>query len=264
MRINPRIPPNFMWCHSCAELGAGNAFGVYLAKAYTTMNDLIELIAATLEDEILSRKEKKSIKHALAKQPLDAQQQAFIRSKVFDLAMERVTADNYGRIISWLEEANKSLAQPGNTEKLLSEGYFSPGDACRDAIITQLRQATKRVDICVFTISDNQLSEVILEVHQRSLPVRIITDNDKLHDAGSDIEWLAKKGLPIRVDETSNHMHHKYAVIDKKYLLTGSYNWTRSAARFNHENLLITDEPGVVNQYFREFERLWDEMVPFV
>lgn len=227
------------------------------------MNDLIKLISETLEDEILSRKEKKSIKNALARQSLDDHQIAFLRSKVFDMAMERAGSDNYGRIIGWLEEANKALARPINPQKGISLATFSPGDACRDLIITQLRQASKRVDICVFTISDNQLRDVIAEVHKRGTRVRIITDNDKLHDKGSDIEWLAQKGLPIRIDATDYHMHHKFAIIDKKYLLTGSYNWTRSAAEYNHENILLSDEPGAVKDYSKEFEKLWDEMVPF-
>jgi phosphatidylserine/phosphatidylglycerophosphate/cardiolipin synthase-like enzyme len=52
-------------------------------------------------------------------------------------------------------------------------------------------------------------------------------------------------------------MHHKFAVIDGKTLLTGSYNWTRSAADFNEENVVVTDDPRLVSSFAAEFEKLW-------
>jgi phosphatidylserine/phosphatidylglycerophosphate/cardiolipin synthase-like enzyme len=36
-------------------------------------------------------------------------------------------------------------------------------------------------------------------------------------------------------------MHHKFAVIDNKVVLTGSFNWTRNAAEDNHENIISID-----------------------
>jgi hypothetical protein len=44
---------------------------------------------------------------------------------------------------------------------------------------------------------------------------------------------------------------------DNTTLLTGSYNWTRSAAHDNEENFLITGDPRFVAAFGRQFERLW-------
>ena len=52
-------------------------------------------------------------------------------------------------------------------------------------------------------------------------------------------------------------MHHKFAVFDRKVLLTGSYNWTRSAASENQENLIVTEAPGLVRSFAAEFDKLW-------
>jgi len=59
---------------------------------------------------------------------------------------------------------------------------------------------------------------------------------------------------------THNHMHHKFAIFDEETLLTGSYNWTRSAANYNHENLLITDALPLVAAYLSTFRKLWNKM----
>jgi phosphatidylserine/phosphatidylglycerophosphate/cardiolipin synthase-like enzyme len=55
-------------------------------------------------------------------------------------------------------------------------------------------------------------------------------------------------------------MHHKFAIIDSRLVLTGSYNWTRSAAAYNHENILVTGNKQVVNSFEKEFSRLWQEL----
>ena len=78
------------------------------------------------------------------------------------------------------------------------------------------------------------------------MKLRIITDNEKAYDAGSDVTRFQDAKIPLRVDDTPFHMHHKFAVFDREILLTGSYNWTRSAARYNEENLIVTEDPRLV------------------
>lgn len=78
-------------------------------------------------------------------------------------------------------------------------------------------------------------------------------------DQGSDICSLIDHGVLVRMDSSANHMHHKFAIIDKKTLVNGSFNWTRSATDYNQENILVTDEPKLVNAYLAEFESLWLE-----
>ena len=140
---------------------------------------------------------------------------------------------------------------------------FSPGPACKNLILGELQRAEASLDLCVFTISDDELTRTIAAAHHSGVKVRILTDNDKSFDAGSDIGLLADEGIDIRVDQTENHMHHKFMIRDKKALLTGSYNWTRSAERFNQENVLLIQDEAVVQPYQNEFTRLWNQLPPF-
>ena len=149
------------------------------------------------------------------------------------------------------------LTKSGGTS---NHAYFSPGEACLNAIIAGINQAKSSLKICVFTISDDRITRAILQAHRRGIPVKILTDNAKLYDKGSDIRELAQAGIPVRIDNTSNHMHHKFALLDNQTVITGSYNWTRSAAQYNHENLIISDDKILVKDFNREFDRLWNEM----
>ena len=148
-------------------------------------------------------------------------------------------------------------------EKPVNHAYFSPGDTCLNAILTAINGAQNSLKICVFTISDDRITRAILQAHRKGIKVKILTDNEKLYDKGSDIRELARAGVPVRVDITTNHMHHKFAILDNQTVLTGSYNWTRSAALYNHENLISTNEKTLVTDFCQEFDRLWEELVDF-
>lgn len=161
-------------------------------------------------------------------------------------------------VVKWLEAVTAILDTPGRAQP--SRVYFSPGDDCLNRVITLLRGAKRTLDICVFTITDNRISRVIDDAHRRGVAVRIVSDNDKSHDLGSDIAQLAEAGVAVKIDRTAFHMHHKFALVDGATLLNGSYNWTRSAAAENEENIVEAGEPELVAQFQAKFDELWAKL----
>lgn len=139
------------------------------------------------------------------------------------------------------------------------EAYFSPGETILRKLCGLLGSVKETLDLCVFTISDDRLTQGILEARQRGVAVRLITDNDKRHDEGSDIAAIVRAGIPVRADDGVEHMHHKFALFDGSCLATGSYNWTRGATS-NFENLLVTWSPETVAMFAGEYEALWKRM----
>jgi phosphatidylserine/phosphatidylglycerophosphate/cardiolipin synthase-like enzyme len=92
--------------------------------------------------------------------------------------------------------------------------------------------------------------------------LRVLTDNEKAEDLGSDIEQLRQAGVALRVDDSPAHMHHKFAVADRAVLLNGSFNWTRSASLYNEENFILSGDPRLITAFSKEFERLWQQFGP--
>jgi phosphatidylserine/phosphatidylglycerophosphate/cardiolipin synthase-like enzyme len=224
------------------------------------MEELIEYLRKSIADEIFSKNEKRDFKTLLSQHILDEHQLTFLRSQIYAMANEHINANNYSFILEWIKTGISALTIPAPST---ADAFFSPGDACRNVIIQQISSANSHLQICVFTISDDSITKSLLAAHQKGVHIKIITDNDKSLDVGSDIEQLAKAGIFVRMDTTPNHMHHKFMVADKGALITGSYNWTLSAARYNHENILITREPGIIKTFSRQFEQLWEVMEPY-
>ncbi|AHJ99594.1 phospholipase D-like domain-containing protein [Hymenobacter swuensis] len=188
-----------------------------------------------------------------------------LRHQLFELAKERFNTFKDKAVLEWLEAASNLLpvapaapaAAPG------AEVFFSPGEECVAAIRRFIASAHRTLDVCVFTVADDRLTDALLTAHRQGVWVRLLTDDEKLLDRGSDVRQLHAAGVPIRTDQSSNHMHHKFAVADSHSVLTGSYNWTRSAAEYNLENLLITPDPAIVQRYASAFAQLWEQLRPF-
>lgn len=224
------------------------------------MKDILDYLTETIKDEYFSKGEKQKLKTLLAAYKPDDHQLNVLRSKIYELAHQNVRDNNYKFVLEWIRGVNSTLVPPLPKG---SDAFFSPGDTCRNVIIKQISSAITRVQICVFTISDDRITDAILTSFKKGVEIKIITDNDKSEDEGSDIARFAKLGIPVKMDTTPNHMHHKFMVTDEQTLITGSYNWTRSAARYNHENILLTQDGGAVKSYLKEFEQLWKVMKPY-
>lgn len=210
----------------------------------------------SLEDRRLSRSERHDLKALLGDAPLGDDDRAFLRNRVFAVAKEIAEETPSLVLLDWTQDVIKALeSKHARTSQM--EVYMSPGDECLDSITRLLRWCQHSADICVFTITDNRVAEAIQSCAARGVKVRVISDNDKSGDTGSDVIRLDREGIAVRLDQSEHHMHHKFAVFDNAKALTGSYNWTRSAATSNRENVLVSDDPRAVGSFSSEFERLW-------
>jgi cardiolipin hydrolase len=223
--------------------------------------DFDAILKTTLTDRRLSGGERDALTAVLADLHPDDNRRAALRHRAFELAREELITEDAKMVLAWVEGVIKALVSPGGaTVALHSEAYFSPGDDCVARIVRLFADARSAVDVCVFTITDDRLADALLAAHHRGIRIRVITDNDKANDLGSDIGRIETAGVPVRIDRTPFHMHHKFAIFDGRRLLNGSYNWTRGAARDNQENIVVTDDAALIALFTGAFEALWGQL----
>lgn len=225
-----------------------------------SIEDILGLLAGGIADGKLSDDERRELANALQASSLRDEDLRRLRNHSFTLVRERLSDPLQLALLKWLEGVIRTLDGRPQAAAIVQEAAFSPGMECLQAIQHCLRGARETADICVFTLSDDRISEEVLAAHRRGVNVRIVTDNDKEYDAGSDIGRLRDAGIPVAVDRTSAHMHHKFAIFDGRKLLNGSYNWTRSAGQYNEENLVISNDAQLVEQFSAQFEALWQNL----
>ncbi|XP_048220900.1 mitochondrial cardiolipin hydrolase [Perognathus longimembris pacificus] len=129
-------------------------------------------------------------------------------------------------------------------------------------LLRALLSARSSLELCLFAFSSPQLGRAVQLLHQRGVRVRVITDCDYMALNGSQIGLLRKAGIQVRHDQDLGYMHHKFAIVDKKVLITGSLNWTMQAIQNNRENVLIMEDAEYVRLFLEEFERIWEEFDP--
>lgn len=183
----------------------------------------------------------------------------YLRNRAFDLVRERWSGPEAAplELLRWLEQVIRTLDAGADPPPVEAQAWFAPGDDCLRRLRELCLGAKRTIDVCVYTISDDRLCDALLDAHRRGVAVRILSDDHKVHDAGSDVLRLRDRGLDVRLDDTAFHMHHKFAVFDGQRLASGSFNWTRGASEGNEENLVVTDDVRLVRAFAGRFEQLW-------
>ncbi|XP_061455694.1 mitochondrial cardiolipin hydrolase [Rhineura floridana] len=157
-------------------------------------------------------------------------------------------------------------------EELLAEAEARPvapcvcplphGESALGRLLAHLLSARRSLELCVFAFSSSQLRRAVVLLHRRGVRVRVVTDTDYMALKGSQIGNLRQAGIQVRHDQDCGYMHHKFAIIDKKMLITGSLNWTTQAIQKNRENVLIVEDTDCVNIFLTEFEKIWEDYNP--
>ena len=143
----------------------------------------------------------------------------------------------------------------------------------------QLSKAHKSIDMALFVFTAQQLADALEQRVNAGLQIRLIADPSFASRSFSEVLDLLGVALPDRNCklESKNQpfkkglksvgtprlargdkLHHKFAVIDNKKVITGSFNWSPSAAHTNDETLLVIHSPQLAEHFTREMDRLWD------
>jgi phosphatidylserine/phosphatidylglycerophosphate/cardiolipin synthase-like enzyme len=140
--------------------------------------------------------------------------------------------------------------------------YFSPNGGCQQAVITEIRKARQNIDIAMYYLSSREISQALVKAQKKNVQVRIVLDQGQEIEAASKSGFLIKHGFKLRYHLGFGLMHNKFAIIDGKDLITGSFNWTATAQERNEENLLIITDEETIKKYEERFNYLWNTSRP--
>jgi len=135
--------------------------------------------------------------------------------------------------------------------------YFSLYDNPRKEIIKNINQAEAFINIAMYIFTDRDIALPLVKAQERGVKVRLYLDQEQTVYLYSQSRFLVQKGIKTRISTNNYIMHNKFAIIDNRILLTGSYNWTFSANHRNDENLMVINDPDIIARFQDYFEKLW-------
>ncbi len=138
------------------------------------------------------------------------------------------------------------------------EVYFSPEDGSLEHILKAVGGAQESIYFMTYSFTSDELAEAILQRANAGVTVQGVFDKDQYHsNAGTEYDNLHDAGLDVWLDGNPRLMHHKVIIIDKKIVITGSYNFSNNAEHSNDENTLIIHNQDIAAQYMLEFQQIF-------
>lgn len=179
-------------------------------------------------------------------------------------------AEDYRREFEemFLEDRFGALSRPDTPYPIVIvdgspvEVYFSPDDGVAGRIVRILQDAERSIHLLAFTFTADPIAEALLERDAAGVEIHAVVEASQASGLGSDVDRLRKAGLDIRLDGNPARMHHKVIIIDEEIVLTGSYNFSRSAEEKNDENTIIIHNHNLAEQFLIEFMRIYENAVP--
>jgi len=153
--------------------------------------------------------------------------------------------------------------------EMVVQACFSPQGKCSAHILREIDQAKKELLVAVYAFTNDELASALVQAKKRGVTVQVVIDRDfDGRTENSKGKYFEANKIPLRrlsgirsksQERDSGLMHQKFAVIDRKTVFTGSYNWTHSAENANDENLLLFRDAGPLAEDYRQaFLRLWE------
>lgn len=145
------------------------------------------------------------------------------------------------------------------------EVYFAPSDRPRQVLLRLIGKARERIELAMFYYTDEALHWALVAALARGVRVQAVLDSRGFENfAISRMDELLALGAGIGVVEAiPGLVHHKYAIIDREIVLTGSANWTVSGMDHNDEDLIVIYSSELAARFAAEFERLYQDALAY-
>jgi phosphatidylserine/phosphatidylglycerophosphate/cardiolipin synthase-like enzyme len=132
--------------------------------------------------------------------------------------------------------------------------YFSPKGGCEAAILKELKAARREILVQAYSFTADPLTLALVDAKKRGAHVEVILDKSNEVERYSELHVFLEHGLAPLIDAHHPIAHNKVMIIDRKTVVTGSFNFTNQAEQENAENLLIIKgHPELVQSYRQNF-----------
>ena len=135
-----------------------------------------------------------------------------------------------------------------------TEVYFSPDGGCTEAVVHEIGKAKKEILVQAYSFTSTPIAKALADAQKRGVQCRVILDKSQRTEKYSEADFLLHEGIDTHIDAAHKIAHNKIILIDSSVVITGSFNFTKSAERDNAENLLILRDPDLAAKYMANWQ----------
>lgn len=146
---------------------------------------------------------------------------------------------------------------------------FAPDHNPELVIVNAILKATQSIHFAIFTFSGSStIDDALLSALGNQVAVKGVLDRSqaahgycphpKLINAGADLRRHRVPTLPGF--PRPGKLHHKVMVIDRQAAISGSFNYTDQANRYNDENVFFIHNPAIAQYFIDEIDRIYNNL----
>jgi phosphatidylserine/phosphatidylglycerophosphate/cardiolipin synthase-like enzyme len=159
--------------------------------------------------------------------------------------------------IAAARDVHDLISTEGMTVEVLGV-YFTPPASAAAAIVRAVDASEREVLVQAYGFTHNAIAQALVRAHHRGVVVRVLLDKKSASTNGYVMGVLADDQINVRQDGMHAIAHNKVMVIDESVVITGSFNFTNSAATRNAENLLILKSSDLALRYKSAWRMHWE------
>jgi len=148
----------------------------------------------------------------------------------------------------------------------LIESAFSP-EAGSEALVVKVINASERsIRLAAYSFTSPVIVRSLLNAKKRGVDIRVVVDDrgNRSKSSIAALNLLVSAGIPTRTISTFAIHHDKFIVSDDKHVQTGSFNYSKAAAKSNSENVLVLwNNREVASSYLKHWQNRFDQGVEF-
>lgn len=164
-------------------------------------------------------------------------------------------------------ESNLVAKVPANDRpeeiRVLADSDYFP------VLLGMIDKAETNIDLAMFLFKTSinrkrrnkpdQIRDALVNSTKRGVRVRVFLEksgyDEKINETNRRVaKDLEKAGITVIFDTPKKTTHNKMVIIDQRFSLVGSHNFTHAALKYNHELSLLIDDPKLAKKLIRYME----------
>jgi phosphatidylserine/phosphatidylglycerophosphate/cardiolipin synthase-like enzyme len=121
------------------------------------------------------------------------------------------------------------------------ENAFSPGVDAEALVLKVIASAKSTIRLAAYSFTSPKVVQALLHAKKRGVDVRVVVDDrgNRSKASVSAMNILLGASIPVRTNSKYAIHHDKYVIVDEIHVQTGSFNYSKAAAKSNSENVLV-------------------------
>ena len=134
-------------------------------------------------------------------------------------------------------------------------------------IIAEAGLAKTEIVAAIYLFTSWDIAQGLAKALDRGVKVSLLVDSRQLVYSKEVVNSLIQRGARVKVVKLNGSgilaekFHDKYAVIDGKTVITGSYNWAPQQDRYGWDNLVVFRDSSLASTFLADFSSIWNSHV---